>query len=355
MDNLLQPAALGDIELSNRVVMAPMTRSRAGAGDVPTELAVEYYRQRASAGLIITEGTQPSAEGKGYCRTPGIHSDAQRDAWRQVSDAVHAAGGRLVMQLMHCGRIASHHNKALGAETVAPSAIRAAGEIYTDAAGMALHDEPRALETAEIPRVIEDFRRAGERAFAAGMDGLELHCTSGYLPAQFMATGSNRRTDAYGGSVNSRIRFVVETLEALVSLRGAGCIGLRICPGNPFNDLQDDEPEQSFEALLQAISPLGLAYLHVIRRPQGPVDNIALARRHFSGPLMVNDSYDATEAAAVLDQRIRAVSFGRDFVANPDLVERLRDGLSLARFNPKTLYTPGPAGYTDYPRARDVA
>ena len=354
MDTLLQPGVLGDIALANRVVMAPMTRSRAGDGDVPTSLAVDYYRQRASAGLIVTEGTQPSEEGKGYCRTPGIHSDAQREAWSRVSDAVHGAGGRIVMQLMHCGRVASHHNKAPGAETVAPSAIRAAGEIYTDAVGMAPHDEPRALATAEIPRLIEDYRRAGENAFAAGMDGLELHCTSGYLPAQFLATGSNRRGDGYGGSVGGRIRFVVETLEALITLRGAGRVGLRICPGNPFNDLQDDEPAATFAALLEAISPMGLAYLHVIRRRE-PVDTIALARKHFSGPLIVNDSYGGEDADAALDERIQAVSFGRHFIANPDLVERLRSGTPLAKFNPKTLYTPGAAGYTHYPPADAAA
>ena len=349
LSTLLSPTALGDLELPNRVVMAPMTRSRAGEGDVPTDLAVEYYRQRASAGLIITEGTQPSAEGKGYCRTPGIHTDEQQAAWQRVAEAVHGAGGRIVMQLMHVGRVASRHNKH--GETVAPSAIKAAGEIYTDAAGMAAHDEPRALGADEIPRVIEDYRRAGERAFAAGIDGLELHCTSGYLPAQFMATGTNRRSDGYGGSVANRIRFVVETVEALVSLQGAGRVGLRICPGNPFNDLQDDEPEESFAALLNALSPMGLAYLHVIRRPQGPVDNLALATRHFTGPLIVNDSYSVAEAEGSLDERVRAVSFGRDYIGNPDLVERLRDGAELSSFDPKTLYTPGAKGYTDYSRA----
>ncbi len=349
LDQLLSPTTLGDLELSNRVVMAPMTRSRAGEGDVPTALSVTYYQQRASAGLIITEGTQPSDEGKGYCRTPGIHNDAQQQAWARVADAVHSEGGRIVMQLMHCGRVASHHNKQ--GETVAPSAIAAAGEIYTDAAGMAPHDTPRALATEEIPRVIEDYRAAGARAFAAGIDGLELHCTSGYLPAQFMATGSNQRTDHYGGSIENRIRFTVETIQALASLKGPGRIGLRICPGNPFNDLKDDEPGESFAALLDALSPLGLAYLHVIRRPQGPVDNIALALKHFSGPIIVNDSYAADEANAVLDERIRAVSFGRDYIANPDLVERLRDGKPLSAFDVKTLYTPGARGYTDYPRA----
>lgn len=355
MDKLFEATELGALALPNRIVMAPMTRSRAGEHDEPTALSVDYYRQRAGAGLIITEGTQPSPQGKGYCRTPGIHDATQQAAWARVCEAVHGAGGRLVMQLMHCGRVASHHNKAPQAETVAPSAVKAAGTIYSDAAGMVEFDSPRALESAEIPGVIEDYRRAGERAFAAGVDGLELHCTSGYLPAQFLATGTNRRSDGYGGDVTGRIRFVVETVEALASLRGADRVGLRICPGNPFNDLEDDEPAESHAALLDALDPLGLAYLHVIRRPQGPVDNLALARRHFSGPLIVNDGYDAEEAAAAIDERVRAVSFGRAFIANPDLVHRLQAGLPLADFNPKTLYTPGAAGYTDYPAADDAA
>jgi N-ethylmaleimide reductase len=350
MTELFDPVRLGAIELSNRIVMAPMTRSRAGDGDAPTSLNVAYYEQRATAGLIITEGTQPSPNGKGYCRTPGIHSAAQVAGWKQVADAVTAAGGTMVMQLMHCGRIASRYNKDEDAETVAPSAIRAQGRMYTDSHGMVDFDLPRALATDEIAGVIDEYRSATANALEAGMAGVELHCTSGYLPAQFLSTGTNRRDDRYGGNVDNRIRFVVETLEAMCTVAGADRVGIRICPGNPFNDLADDDPEETFTALLNAIDDMGLAYLHVIRMPSGPVDNLALAARCFSGPLIVNDSYSFDEAKAVVAAGdASAVSFARHFVGNPDLVARFEAGAELAGFNPKTLYTPGPDGYTDYP------
>ena len=234
MTTLFDPVQLGAMQLHNRVVMAPMTRSRAGAGDLPTELHVEYYRQRANAGLIVTEGVQPSKNGKGYCRTPGIHTPAQVQAWRAVTEAVHAEGGKIVLQLMHCGRISSHHNKEPGAETVAPSAIKAKGQLYSDSAGMVDHDTPRALSTSEIATVIEEYRQATSNALEAGFDGVELHCTSGYLPAQFLSTGTNQRTDQYGGSTQNRIRFAIETLQAISAVAGAGRVGFRICPGNPF-------------------------------------------------------------------------------------------------------------------------
>lgn len=349
---LLEPTTLGAIELKNRVVMAPMTRSRAGAGDAPTVLHAEYYAQRASAGLIITEGTQPSPNGKGYARTPGIHSEAQVRAWAAVVDAVKGAGGNMVLQLMHCGRIASRYNKDEGAETVAPSAIQAKGQMYTDTKGMVDFDVPRALDTDEIAGVIDEYRQATTNAYRAGFAGAELHCTSGYLPAQFLSTGTNQRDDRYGGSVENRIRFVVETLEAMGSVDGMNRVGMRICPGNPFNDLADEDPEETFSVLLDAVNKLGLAYLHVIRMPKGPVDNIALANRHFDGPLILNDSYDFDEAnAAVASGTAAAISFARHFIGNPDLVERFANGIELADFDLKTLYTPGPAGYTDYPRA----
>jgi N-ethylmaleimide reductase len=326
-----------------------MTRSRAGKADAPTDLMVEYYRQRASAGLIITEGTYPSIEGKGYCRTPGLVTEEQVAGWRRVNQAVHAEGGSLVAQLMHCGRIAHADNKA-GAETVAPSALQARGEMYTDTAGMQPFDTPRALRTEEIPGVVESYRRATELAFEADFDGVELHGTSGYLPAQFLSTGTNRRSDDYGGSLVQRLRFPLEVLEAMVSVDGADRVGLRICPGNPFNDLLDDDPAETFGALLDAVSPLGLAYLHVIRRHGEVLDNVALAARHFEGPLVLNDGYDFDEASQVVGEgRAAAISFARAFIGNPDLVDRFRRGASLARFDPKTLYTPGPEGYTDYP------
>ncbi|MBP9131351.1 MAG: alkene reductase [Steroidobacteraceae bacterium] len=350
--SLFEPVQLGDILLANRVVMAPMTRSRAGPGDVPTELNVEYYRQRASAGLIVSEGVQPSANGKGYCRTPGLHTEAQVAGWRAVNDAVHAEGGRIVAQIMHCGRVGSHLNKDPGAETVAPSAVRAKGQIYTDAAGMVDLDEPRALRLDEIPGVIGEYRHATQCALQAGFDGVELHCTSGYLPAQFLSTGTNLRTDAYGGSVQNRVRFVLEVLEAMTAVAGSGRVGMRICPGNPFNDLHDENPHETFATLLDAVSPMKLAYLHVIRSPRRSLDAFALAREHFRGALIVNDGFDRESADRVLGAgQAAAVSFGRSYIGNPDLVRRLREGLPLADFDLATLYTPGPKGYTDYTAA----
>ncbi len=350
--SLFEPVQLGDILLANRVVMAPMTRSRAGPGDVPTELNVEYYRQRASAGLIVSEGVQPSANGKGYCRTPGLHTEAQVAGWRAVNDAVHAEGGRIVAQIMHCGRVGSHLNKDPGAETVAPSAVRAKGQIYTDAAGMVDLDEPRALRLDEIPGVIGEYRHATQCALQAGFDGVELHCTSGYLPAQFLSTGTNLRTDAYGGSVQNRVRFVLEVLEAMTAVAGSGRVGMRICPGNPFNDLHDENPHETFATLLDAVSPMKLAYLHVIRSPRRSLDAFALAREHFRGALIVNDGFDRESADRVLGAgEAAAVSFGRSYIGNPDLVRRLREGLPLADFDLATLYTPGPKGYTDYTAA----
>ncbi len=346
---MFSPAQLGDIEIKNRILMAPMTRSRAGDGDAPTELNALYYAQRASAGLVITEGVQPSANGKGYIRTPGIYTSEQITGWKQVSDAVNTKGGNLVMQIMHCGRIGTRHNKDADSETVAPSELKAAGEIYTDTHGMVEFDVPRALETYEIPGVIEEYKQATINAFECGFAGVELHGTSGYLPMQFMATSTNQRNDQYGGSVHNRIRFTVEVLEAMASVKGTGRVGIRICPGNLFNDTFDENPQETFEALLSAISPLNLAYLHVIRMSQGTVDNIALAQNHYKGNVILNDSYTLNEAADTVNRGMaKAISFGRCYVSNPDLVEKLRDNIELTPMNSKTLYTPGATGYTDY-------
>ena len=349
MPNLFDPAMLGDIALSNRVVMAPMTRSRAGQGDVPTDLHVAYYRQRASAGLIITEGTQPSANGKGYCRTPGIHDAAQIEAWKSVTDAVHGAGGRIVMQIMHVGRVASQLNTAEGTESVAPSAIRAAGQIFTEQ-GMVDFDEPRALDIAEIPGVIAEFAEATRNALAAGCDGVELHCTSGYLPAQFLSSNSNQRTDAYGGSAQNRIRFVVEALTAMAAVAGPGRVGFRICPGNPFNDIHDADPVETYGALLEAVAPMGLAYLHLIDVPNPQLDSLALVRERWTGNLILNRDEMPAEVAQELVQTggATAISFGRRFIANPDFVERLLSGAALNAIDFNTLYTPGAEGFTDY-------
>jgi len=250
MPTLFDPIKLGDIDCANRIFMAPMTRSRAGAGDAPIEMNALYYGQRASAGLIITEGVYPNFDGKGYVRTPGIVTENQIAGWKLVADAVHAKGGKIVMQLMHCGRIASRHNKPEGSRTLAPSAIQAKGEMYTDAAGMQPFDEPDELSLAEIEQTIADYGQAAQNAMAAGCDGVELHCTSGYLPAQFLSTGTNKRDDKYGGYLENRLRFVLEVLEVIIKAVGAGRVGVRICPGNPFNDLSDENPEETFRGLI---------------------------------------------------------------------------------------------------------
>jgi len=349
--DLFTPVTFGALQLRNRIVMAPMTRSRAGSDGVPTAIMVDYYRQRASAGLIISEGIAPSADGLGYCRTPGIYNRAQVDAWHAVTSAVHAAGGCMVAQIMHVGRVANALNKPAGSRTLAPSALRARGEIYTDQRGMQPFDEPCALTQQEIAVVIADYRQATANALDAGFDGVELHCTSGYLPAQFLCSGTNKRTDDYGGNVANRARFVLEVLCAMASIDGAGRVGLRICPDNPFNDVQDDDPQQTFEYLLREAGALGLAYLHIMRYPQGRVDNVELGRRFFADRLVGNESYRFEEAQqAIAAGTLTAVSFGRNFIANPDLVERWRDGLELATFDLATLYTPGAEGYSSYPR-----
>ncbi|MGU7768818.1 alkene reductase [Burkholderia sp. MR1-5-21] len=347
---LFEPARIGALAMSNRIVMAPMTRSRADKHDAPGDLHVAYYAQRASAGLIVAEGTYPHADGKGYCRTPGIATPRQIDAWRRVTDAVHRAHGRIVLQLMHVGRVASRYNKPPDADTVAPSAVRANGTIHADGHGPVPMEMPRALTRAEIPGVIDGFRQAAVNGIAAGFDGVELHASSGYLPMQFLLACSNHRSDDYGGTLARRIRFTVEALEAIAGAIGANRTGLRICPGNPYNDMHDDDPALTYGALLDAVSPLGLAYLHVSRSPDPRLDAFALTRRHFRGTLIANDGFDARSAAeALATGQADAVSFARHFIANPDLVARLQHGTPLAAFDRATLYTPGARGYTDYP------
>lgn len=352
MQELFEPVDLGALSLRNRIVMSPMTRSRAGAGDAPTELHVDYYRQRASAGLIVTEGVQPSPAGKGYCRTPGLYSPAQIDGWARVADAVHAEGGLIVAQIMHCGRIAARVNKGDDSEIVAPSPIRARAKIFTDQLGLVPMEEPRALTTEEIPQVVEEFAHAARAARAAGLDGVELHASSGYLPMQFLSSNANRRTDRYGGSAENRIRFVMEVLEAMGGAIGFDRVGLRCSPGLGYNDIDDADPAETYGLLFDRASALGLAYLHLVRNVTPKVDNHALARAHWRGRLILNNELAGETAAEVLRQGgADAVSFGRDFIGNPDLVARLRGGLPLAGFDRARLYTPGPEGYTDYPAA----
>lgn len=350
MSQLFTPIELGDITLSNRIVMAPMTRSRATADHIPTEVMAEYYSQRASAGLIIAEGTAPSATGIGYCRTPGIYNEEQIQGWKTVTDAVHAQGGKIVLQLMHVGRVSSHYNKPQGSGIVAPSAIKANVELFTDQHGLMPVDSPKELTTAEIQSVIEEYKTAALNARKAGFDGVELHCTSGYLPMQFMASGSNQRTDEYGGSAENRVRFPSEVLHALADAIGPGRVGYRMRLGNPFNDIQDENPVETAVALMKSVKHLPLAYLHMMDPHKPGLDVFKLAHEHCSSKLIINDSFTADSAAKAIDSGVgHAVSFGRDFIANPDLVARIRNGQPLSAFNLDTVYTPGAVGYTDYP------
>jgi NADH:flavin oxidoreductases, Old Yellow Enzyme family len=353
MSSLLAAARFGDIASRNRIVMAPMTRDRAGPEDEPTELMAEYYRQRAGAGLIVTEGTQPSPDGKGYWRTPGIHSEAQVEGWRRIAEAVHAEGAAIVMQLMHCGRASVQANKAATAETVAPSALRSAAKIPGPDGVPQEPDVPRALATDEIAHVIGEYVEAALNARRAGLDGAELHCASGYLPMQFLSSNSNLRTDRYGGSVENRIRFVVETLAAMAKAIGPARVGFRICPGHQINGMNDADPEETYTTLLRAIEPMGLAYLHLIHLPLAAFNPLALVRANWTGPIILNNSLSFEEAdRLVAEGEVDAVSFGRHFVSNPDLVERYRKAHPLAKLNRETLYTglgDDRTGYTDYP------
>ena len=347
MPTLFDEVTIGDIFCKNRIFMAPMTRSRADKDDAPSEITALYYGQRAGAGLIITEGVYPNVDGKGYVRTPGIVTDKQISGWKSVVDAVHDKGGKIVMQIMHCGRIASYHNKAKNARTLAPSAIRANGEIYSDISGMVPMDIPEEMTIVEIKQTIKDYIKSAENALAAGFDGVELHCTSGYLPAQFLSTGTNHRRDIYGGSLSNRLRFTTEVLEGLIKIFGAGHVGLRICPGNPFNDLKDCNPEETFRELIAKANLLKVGYLHVIRMKAG-VDNVKLASE-FQGDIILNDSYNLERGnRALKNKEADAISFGRAFIANPKLVESFKSNMELSLPDFKTLYTPGPKGYIDY-------
>jgi len=349
MTDLFAPYQLGRLELANRFVMAPLTRNRAGEGEAPTALAAEYYAQRAGAGLIVSEGTQPSKVGQGYPHTPGLHTDEQVAGWRLVADAVHARGGRIVAQLMHAGRIG--HPSISGLQSVAPSAITPEGQVFTPD-GMQDYQEPRALGTDELPGVVAEFVDAARRAVEAGLDGIELHAANGYLLHQFLADGSNTRTDAYGGSPENRARFVVEVATAVSAAIGADRVGIRISPGHPFGDITETEVEQTYAALVERLAPLGLLYLHVL---EGPDSSYAEAiRKTFGGPVIFNDGFTTTSTLDNAQQLVDAgaadlVAFGRLYIANPDLVERLQSGAPLNEPDSDTFYGGGAHGYTDYP------
>lgn len=352
--DLFTPLDLRGLQLPNRMVMSPMTRSRAGEGDVQQDLNVEYYTQRASAGLIVTEGVQISAEGKGYCRTPGIYTDAQVAGWRKITDSVHAKDGRIFLQLWHVGRI-SHPLNNDGVRAVAPSAIKAAGQMFTVEEGMQDFAVPHALTTEEVEGVVREHGHAAGCAKAAGFDGVELHAGQGYLPMQFLSPNANQRDDKYGGSVANRVRFVAEALEAAVDVFGGERVGIRIAPGFTFNDVLDDNPQETYTTLLQAIKPLNIAYVHVVAPPPPmshnvPEDVTALVRNNHDGALIRNGGYDQEKAEAALKSGdADLIAFGKLFLANPDLPARFKQGAELNAWDVETFYTPGPKGYTDYP------
>ena len=348
MSPLFSPLQLGRYTLANRLVMAPMTRSRAGDDGVQSELAVTYYGQRAGAGLIITECAFVSPMGKGYVRTPGIQTDAQVAAWKKVTDAVHAKGGKIFIQLWHTGRI-SHPSLLPGnAAPVAPSAIKPAGQSWTPA-GLQDYVTPRALEVAEIAGIVADFRAATRRALEAGFDGVELHAASGYLPEQFLSSGSNQRHDQYGGLVENRARFILEILDGMAAEAGADRVGIKIAPEMNFNDIVDANPQETYTYLVDRLRERKLAYLHVALFG-APVDYHALLRPRFAGAYLMGGGLDQQRAElALANGRADAAVFGSAFLANPDLPERFRRGAALNAPNRDTFYSPGPQGYIDYP------
>jgi N-ethylmaleimide reductase len=351
---LFAPVRLGRHELRNRIVMAPMTRNRAGEGRVASDIAPLYYGQRASAGLIVTEATHAAPDGFGYVATPGIESAAQVASWRRVTDAVHARGGRIFVQLWHVGRIA--HPAITGRVPVAPSAVAAEGTIITPV-GPKPFPVPRALERSEIPSIVDGFAHGARQALAAGFDGVELHGANGYLLDQFLRDGSNRRTDAYGGPAANRARLLVEVVEAVTGVLGGDRVGVRLSPHAAFNSMSDSDPATTFRHAAAALRPFGLAYLHVIeanaRGGNGarvPDPLTPVLGEAFGGPLLVNAGYDRASAEAVLRAgHAAAVSFGAPYVSNPDLVERLAEGVPLAPGDRSTFYGGDARGYVDYP------
>ncbi len=364
MTTLFDPAQAGDLQLKNRIVMAPLTRNRA-PGNVPNALMARYYAQRASAGLLITEATPVSAQGQGYAHVPGLYTDDQAAGWRGVTDAVHAQGGHIVVQLWHVGRISHVSLQAGGAAPVAPSAIAAQAKtfIIEDGAGRFVPvSTPRALELAELPGIVDDYRRAARTARgAAGFDGVEVHGANGYLLDQFLKRGANQRTDAYGGSIENRARLLLEVMQAVVSEIGGGRTGIRLAPVTLANDIYDPEPQPLFEHVVRALAPLGLAYIHVVEGATGgarevegrPFDYEALRRAYREaggrGAWMVNNGYNTDLANQALGSGADLVAFGRPFIANPDLVERLRRGAALNAPDVSTFYGGAEKGYTDYP------
>jgi N-ethylmaleimide reductase len=356
-DSLFQPARIGDIEVSNRIVMAPLTRNRAGEGNVPNELNLKYYAQRASAGLIVTEATQVSAQAQGYANTPGLHTPEQVAAWKKITDAVHEKGGRIVVQIWHTGRMSHVSFQPDGKAPVAPSAIRAEAKTFVPGEGYVDTSVPRELALQDIPGVVDDFRQTARRAMDAGFDGIEIHGAHGYLLDSFLRDGSNHRSDIYGGSIENRSRLLLEVVAATTAEIGGGRVGVRISPVSPVNDSSESQPQPLFNYLVEQLNRFGLAYLHVVEghtggpRDNAPFDYEALHQR-FDGAWLVNNGYDRMMAReAIASGHGDLVAFGRAFITNPDLVYRLQHNLPLnVPFADAPLYGGvGEHGYTDYP------
>jgi N-ethylmaleimide reductase len=357
---LFEPFKLGPITLPNRAVMAPLTRNRALEGLVPNPLAIEYYEQRASAGLLISEATQVSQQGQGYQDTPGIYSKEQIAGWRKVTERVHARGGRIFLQLWHVGRISHTSLQPKGGAPVAPSAIRANGKTFVGGT-FADVSEPRALELSEIPGIIDSFKKGAANAIAAGFDGVEVHGANGYLLDQFAKDGTNKRTDAYGGSIENRAKLMLEVTKAVTSEVGAERTGIRISPVTPANDISDSNSQPLFDYIVDHLSALKLVYLHVVEGATGGPRDIApfdyqSLRKRFKGAYIANNGYDFNLANKVLSaNEADLIAFGKLYIANPDLVERLKRGAPLNEPDKATFYGGGAKGYTDYPALESAA
>ncbi|MBI1227090.1 MAG: alkene reductase [Bacteroidetes bacterium] len=351
---LFSPLQLNGSSLNNRIVMAPMTRCRA-LGNVPNDLIATYYAQRATAGLIVTEGTSPSPNGLGYARIPGIYNDAQIEGWKKTTKAVHEKGGKIFLQIMHTGRVSHSANMPAGSKIVAPSAISADGNMWTDSQGMQKTEMPEAMTTAEVKSTIQEYVQAAKNAIAAGFDGVEIHSANGYLPNQFLNPGSNVRTDEYGGSTENRCRFVLEIAQQTADAIGSEKTGIRFSPYNPFNAMQQfDETFETYDYLSKELNKMGIAYIHLLdasaRVIEEGLELIAKIRENFDGIYILNAGYDKERATHALStEEADMIAFGTKFISNPDLPYRFKNDLELAAPDQNTFYTADAVGYTDYP------
>lgn len=355
MSILYSQTSLGPLTLQNHLVMGPLTRSRA-AGNIPNELMMEYYAQRGSAGLIITEGTSPSPNGLGYPRIPGIFSPPQVEGWKRITDAVHAKGAKMFVQLMHCGRIAHPLNLPAGTRVLAPSAVMASGEMFTDDEGLKPHPVPQAMTGEDITATIAEYAQAAGNAVTAGFDGIELHSANGYLLEQFIRPNTNQRTDGYGGPIENRARFVLEVVEAVIGAIGKDKVGIRLSPFGVFNDMPSyDAMETDYAYLAQQLDASGLVYIHLVDHSSMGAPSVPDAiketfRTVFKRTLILSGGYDAKRAESDLATgKCDLIAVGRPFLANPDLVDRWKTGAAVNEPDMDTFYTPGPKGYTDYP------